>query len=84
VICQLKLYSGTAWTFRARDRDRLVALKKARKGPITQWQATEELGQNERHIRQLLKSLHFTNNRAMTIVVRTILESCQDSLRPSY
>ncbi len=31
-----------------RDRDRLVALKKARKGLITQRQAAEEIGQSER------------------------------------
>jgi hypothetical protein len=39
------------------DRDRLVALKKARKGLITQRQAAEELGQSERHVRRLLKRL---------------------------
>jgi hypothetical protein len=32
-----------------RDRDRLVALKKAKKGLITQRQAAEEIGQSERH-----------------------------------
>jgi len=37
-----------------RDRDRLIALKKARKGLITQRQAAEEIGQTERHIRRLL------------------------------
>src|ERR1700704_3462139 len=40
-----------------RDRDRLVALKKVRKGLITQRQAAEELGQSERHVRRLLKRL---------------------------
>lgn len=40
-----------------RDRDRLVALKKARKGLITQRQAAEEIGQSERHVRRLLKRL---------------------------
>jgi transposase len=40
-----------------RDRDRLVALKKAKKGLITQRQAAEEIGQSERHIRRLLKRL---------------------------
>ena|ERR1035437_1456006 len=39
------------------DRDRLVALKKARKGLITQLQAAEEIGQSERHVRRLLKRL---------------------------
>ena len=40
-----------------RDRDRLVALKKARKGLITQRQAAEEIGQSERNVRRLLKRL---------------------------
>src|ERR1700727_665202 len=40
-----------------RDRDRLVALKKAKKGLITQRQAAEEMGQSERHVRRLLKRL---------------------------
>ena len=39
------------------DRDRLVALKKARKGLITQRQAAEEIGQSERHVRRLLRRL---------------------------
>jgi transposase len=40
-----------------RDRDRLVALKKAKKGLITQREAAEEIGQSERHVRRLLKRL---------------------------
>jgi transposase len=40
-----------------RDRDRLVALKKARKGLITQREAAEEIGQSERHVRRLLNRL---------------------------
>ncbi len=39
------------------DRDRLVALKKAKKKLITQRQAAEELGQTERHVRRLLVKL---------------------------
>ena len=39
------------------DRDRLIALKKASKGLITQRQAAEEIGQTERHIRRLLRKL---------------------------
>ena len=39
------------------ERDRLVALKKAKKKLITQKQAAEELGITERHIRRLLKEL---------------------------
>jgi hypothetical protein len=38
-----------------RDHDRLVVLKKARKGLITQREAAEEIGQSERHVRQLSK-----------------------------
>ena len=37
-----------------RDRHRLVALKKAKKGAITQRQAAEEIGQTERHVRRRL------------------------------
>ena len=40
-----------------RDRDRLIALKKATKGLITPRQAAEEIGQTERHIRRLLVKL---------------------------
>jgi len=40
-----------------RDRDQLIALKKAKKGLITQRQAAEEIGQTERHIRRLLVKL---------------------------
>jgi hypothetical protein len=40
-----------------KDRDRLVALQKARKGLITQKAAAEEIGQSERHVRRLLKKL---------------------------
>jgi hypothetical protein len=39
------------------DRDRLVALKKARKKLITQRQAAEEIGQSERPVRRLLVKL---------------------------
>ena len=39
---------------RQQDRDRLVALKKAMKGLITQRQAAEEMGQTERYNRRLL------------------------------
>src|SRR6202522_1808015 len=40
-----------------RDRDRLVALKKEKKGLVTQREAAEEIGQSERHVRRLLKRL---------------------------
>lgn len=39
------------------DRDRLVALKKAKKKLITQKQAAEEIGVTERQVRRLLRKL---------------------------
>ena len=39
------------------ERDRLVAVKKAKKRLITQKQAAEELGITERHVRRLLRDL---------------------------
>jgi hypothetical protein len=39
------------------ERDRLVALKKAKKKLITQKQAAEEVGITERHVRRLLREL---------------------------
>ena len=39
------------------ERDRLVALKKAKKKLITQKEAAEELGITERHVRRLLRQL---------------------------
>ena len=39
------------------ERDRLVALKKAKKKLITQKQAAEELGITGRHVRRLLEGL---------------------------
>jgi len=48
-----------------RDRDRLIALKKARKGLITQRQAAEEIGQTERHIRRLLVTLKREGDQAV-------------------
>src|ERR1035438_919169 len=47
------------------DRDRLIALKKAKKGLITQREAAEELGQTERHIRRLLKRLKDKGDRGL-------------------
>src|ERR1700704_2267258 len=52
------------------DRDRLVGLKKARKGLITQRQAAEELGQSERHIRRLLKQLKVRGDKAVVHALR--------------
>jgi transposase len=53
-----------------RDRDRLVALKKARKGLITQRQAAAELGQSERHVRRLLKRLKGKGDGALVHALR--------------
>ena len=52
------------------DRDRLVALKKARKGLITQRQAAEEIGQTERHVRRLLKRLQSPGDQAVVHALR--------------
>src|SRR5450759_4746834 len=52
------------------DRDRLVALKKARKSLITQRQAAGELGQSERHIRRLLKQLKARGDKAVVHALR--------------
>jgi transposase len=40
-----------------RDRDKLVALQKAKDGLITQKEAAKEIGQSERNVRRLLKRL---------------------------
>ena len=53
-----------------RDRDRLVALKKARKGLITQRQVAEEIGQSERHVRRLLKRLKCKGDAALVHALR--------------
>jgi DNA-binding Lrp family transcriptional regulator len=47
------------------DRDRLVALKKARDGQITQRQAAEQLQVSERHVRRMLKQLELRGDRAI-------------------
>ena len=52
------------------DRDRLVALKKAKKGLITQRQAAEEIGQTERHVRRLLKRLRGKGDGALVHALR--------------
>jgi hypothetical protein len=48
-----------------RDRDRLVALKKAKNGLITQPEAAAEIGQTERHIRRLLVELRADGDAAV-------------------
>jgi transposase len=52
------------------DRDRLVALKKAKKGLITQREAAEEIGQSERHVRRLLKKLKSQGDKAIVHALR--------------
>jgi len=53
-----------------RDRDRLVALKKAKKKLITQRQAAEEMGQTERHVRRLLVKLRKKGDSAVVHALR--------------
>lgn len=48
-----------------RDRDRLVALKKAAKGLITQRAAAEEMELTERHVRRLLRKLKTGGDEAV-------------------
>ena len=52
------------------ERDRLVALKKAKKKLITQKQAAEELGITERHVRRLLRSLKRRGDKAVVHALR--------------
>jgi transposase len=47
------------------ERDRLVALKKAKKKLITQRQAAEEIGVTERQVRRLLRKLRGKGDRAV-------------------
>jgi DNA-binding Lrp family transcriptional regulator len=47
------------------ERDRLVALKKAKKRLITQKQVAEELGITERHVRRLLRQLKRRGDKAV-------------------
>lgn len=47
------------------ERDRLVALKKAKKKLITQKQAAEEIGVTERQVRRLLRKLRWKGDRAV-------------------
>ena len=47
------------------DRDRLVALKKAKDGKMTQRQAAEELKISERQVRRLLVRLRKVGDKAV-------------------
>jgi len=52
------------------ERDRLVALKKAKKKLITQREAAEELGITERHVRRLLRELKRRGDKAVVHALR--------------
>ena len=52
------------------ERDRLVALKKAKKKLITQKQAAEELGITERQVRRLLRQLKRRGDKAVVHALR--------------
>lgn len=52
------------------ERDRLVALKKAKKRLITQKQAAEELGITERQVRRLLRALKRRGDKAVVHALR--------------
>ena len=52
------------------ERDRLVALKKAKKKLITQKEAAEELGITERHVRRLLRQLKKRGDKAVVHALR--------------
>jgi len=55
---------------RQRDRDRLVALKKARRKLITQKQAAAEMGVSERQVRRLLRALKERGDKAVVHAAR--------------
>ena len=48
-----------------KERDRLVALKKAKKGLITQKEAAEEIGLSERQVRRMLAALRRRGDQAV-------------------
>ena len=52
------------------ERDRLVALKKAKKKLITQKQAADELGITERHVRRLLRQLKRRGDKVVAHALR--------------
>jgi len=54
------------------ERDRLVALKKAKKKLITQKQAAEELGVTERQVRRLLRGMKKRGDKAVVHALRGV------------
>jgi biotin operon repressor len=59
------------------ERDRLVALKKAKNKLITQKQAAAELGITERHVRRLLRALKRRGDKAVVHALRGLPSSRQ-------
>jgi hypothetical protein len=53
-----------------KERDRLVALKKAKKGLITQKQAAEEIGVTERQVRRILAAIKKRGDKAVIHAAR--------------
>jgi hypothetical protein len=62
------------------ERDRFVALKKAKKKLITQKQAAEELGVTERHVRGLLRALKRRGDKAVSHALRGLPSNRRISL----
>jgi hypothetical protein len=58
------------------ERDRLVALKKAKKELITPKQAAEELGITEGHVRRLLRELKRRGDKVVAHGLRGHVERC--------
>ena len=52
------------------DRDRLIALKKARDGQVTQRQAAAELQVSERHVRRMLVQLRCQGDSGVVHALR--------------
>src|SRR4051812_48754586 len=61
------------------ERDRLVALKKAKKKLITQKQAAAELGITERHVRRLLRQLRRRGDKVVVHGLRGLPSNRQIS-----
>lgn len=61
------------------ERDRLVALKKAKKKLITQKQAAEELGITERHVRRLLRAWKRRGDKVVVHALRGLPSNRQIS-----
>src|SRR5260370_22696970 len=59
------------------ERDRLVALKKAKKKLITQKEAAGELGITERHVRRLLQALKKRGDKAVVHALRGLASNRQ-------